>query len=186
TGTGADCTTAMCGAGIIDAAAAVNQVRRTVTVAATDPDAAEAGLDPGAFTLSRSGDISTPLTVNYIISGGTLNGSDYTALPTSMEIPAGATSVTFTVTPIDDNSSEGPETLILTVSPDIRYVSGTPGSATISIADNESAPSMGGASSSGGGGGGCTLGSAAGFDPGLPLLLMIATLYLLRRRKPGG
>lgn len=180
-GTGSDCTTALCGAGIINAAAAVNQVRRTVTVTASDPDAAETGLDPGVFTIIRSGDASTALTVSYTISGSALNGTDYTALPASVEIPAGATSATLTIAPIDDSNREGTETVTVTLSQNALYVTGVPSSATVSIADNESALIAGGGGGRGGGGG-CTLDTAAGFDPGLPLLLIMALLYVLRRR----
>jgi serine protease len=175
-GTGSDCTTALCGAGIINATAAVNQVRRTVTVNASDPDAAEAGLDPGVFTITRSGDISTALMVNYTISGSAFNATDYSALPVSVEIPANATSATLTVTPIDDSNVEGTETVSLTVGQNTLFITGSPSSATVRIADNDSALSTGG------GGGGCTVNAAAGFDPGIPLLLMIALLYILRRR----
>lgn len=176
TGTGSDCTTALCGAGIIDAAAAVNQVRRTVTVSASDPDAAEAGLDPGVFTLSRSGDTSTTLTVNYTISGGASATADYDALPASVNIPSGMMSTTLAVTPFDDSIGEGTETVTLTLTQNALYLTGIPSSATVRIADDENAPG------SGGGGGGCTLDSAASADPVLPLLIIIALLYLLRRR----
>src|SRR5262249_21894613 len=41
----------------------------TVTVTASAPNASETGPTAGAFTLTRSGDLSDPLTVNYVIGG---------------------------------------------------------------------------------------------------------------------
>ncbi|MEO5702296.1 MAG: S8 family serine peptidase [Gammaproteobacteria bacterium] len=176
TGTGSDCTTDLCGAGIIDAAAAVNQVRRSVTVTASDPDAAEAGLDPGSFTFTRAGDTSTALTVTYTISGNASGGIDYNTLPASVVIPANATTATLSVIPIDDSTREDTETVTLTLTPNTLYIAGTPSSATVDIADNDRA------ASGGGGGGGCTLGVATNVDPVLPALLIIALLYLTHHR----
>src|SRR5207249_11895114 len=54
-------------------------------------------------------------------------------------IPAGAASATVTVTPIDDSQVESDETVVLTLSQDAAYNVGSPGSATITIHDNDSA-----------------------------------------------
>jgi hypothetical protein len=111
----------------------------TVTVAATDANAAEAGLDRGTFTVSRTGDTSSALTVNYTIAGTAINGTDYQSLSGSVSIPAGAASAVVTVTPIDDTTVEGNETVILTVSGNAAYTVGSPSGATITIADNDQA-----------------------------------------------
>jgi len=58
-------------------------------------------------------------------------------LPGSVTIPAGASSATVTVTPIDDNQIEGDETVVLTPSSSTGYTAGSPGSATIVIHDND-------------------------------------------------
>jgi hypothetical protein len=42
-----------------------------------------------------------------------------------------------TITPIDDALVEGSETVVLTISPSTRYVVGVPGTATVTIADND-------------------------------------------------
>ena len=39
------------------------------------------------------------------------------------------------VTPIDDTIKEGPETVTLAIQPNLRYTVGSPGSATLTIAD---------------------------------------------------
>jgi len=62
----------------------------TVTVAATDANASRANLDPGTFTITRTGGTSAVLAVNYSLGGTATNGSDYNSLATSLTIPAGA------------------------------------------------------------------------------------------------
>jgi pimeloyl-ACP methyl ester carboxylesterase len=111
-----------------------------VTVVATDANASETGPDPGTFTLSRTGNTTSALTVSYSLGGGAANGTDYEGLSGSVTIPAGAASASVNVRPIDDNAVEGNETLVLTVSQHAAYVVGSPGSATVSIADNDQAP----------------------------------------------
>jgi len=112
----------------------------TVTIVATDANASEQGPDTGAFTLSRDGSTASALTVQYSLGGSAANGIDYQSLPTSVTIPQGAASAAITVTPIDDNEVEGDETIVLTLSANAAYTVGSPGSATITIHDNDSTP----------------------------------------------
>src|SRR2546426_1438815 len=70
--------------------------RPTVTVTATDANASEQGPDTGAFTIRRTGSVSSALTVNYTLGGATQNGTDYQQLGTSVIIPTGASSATVT------------------------------------------------------------------------------------------
>jgi hypothetical protein len=111
----------------------------TVTVSATDANAAEAGLDPGVFTVSRTGPTGSPLTVFYAMGGSATNGTDYQNLSGSVTIPAGQTSATITVTPIDDALVEGDETAVIQLQANAAYTLGTPNSATVTLADNDSA-----------------------------------------------
>lgn len=130
-----------------------------VTVSATDAAAAEAGLATGTFTLTRTGNVSSPLTVNYTMSGSAGNTSDYTLSPSggSITIAGGSATATITLTPIDDALYEGNQSAVISLTPNLAtYVVGSPASATINIADNESQPP-----SSGGGGGGCFIATAA-------------------------
>jgi len=112
----------------------------TVTVAATDANAAEANADPGVFTLARTGDTTAPLTVSYTFSGTAVNGVDYQTLANSTTIPAGASSASVTVSPLDDNLTEGDVTVVLTIAPSAAYTLGSPTSATVTIADNDPPP----------------------------------------------
>jgi len=130
-----------------------------VTVSATDAAAAEAGLDPGTFTVTRSIVTASPLTVNYTMSGSATNGIDYTAVSGSVIIPGNTASATVTITPIEDSINEGKQTAILTLTPDLTYFSGSSGTATVTIADNDAPPPVFGVG--GGGGGGCFIATAA-------------------------
>ena len=114
-----------------------------VTVQATDPDAAEDGNDPGVFTFYRT-DVQTslPLTVYYTVGGSASNGVDYSTIASSVTIPAGGLSATVTVAPLYDALGEGSETVVLTLQSSLLYTVGSPGSATVTIADNATAGSL--------------------------------------------
>jgi hypothetical protein len=109
----------------------------TVTVAATDASASEAGPDAGMFTFTRTGTTAAALPVQYRVGGTATSGSDFAALSGSVTIPAGAASATVRVTPVDDPDAEAPETVDVTVQPDGAYTVGTPSTAAVTIADND-------------------------------------------------
>src|SRR5439155_1645047 len=112
----------------------------TVTVSATDAQAAEQGPDRGTFTISRAGDTSSDLSVNYTLGGTAQNGRDYEQLGNSVTIAAGASSTTVTVRPIDDGEIEGDESVTLTISESAAYNVGSLSNATLTIADNDGPP----------------------------------------------
>jgi hypothetical protein len=108
-----------------------------VSIAATDAAAAEQGRDSGTFTITRVGDLTATLTVNYAVSG-TATPDDY--IPTlggSVVLGAGVASVQIVITPVDDTLDEPDETLILTVTAGSGYALGSPLSATVTITDND-------------------------------------------------
>jgi subtilisin family serine protease/peptidase E len=107
-----------------------------VTVVAADNSAAEPS-DVGRFVFTRSGPTTGSLTVNFTVGGTATSGSDYTALGSSIVIPAGRSTATNTVTPIDDAVVEATETVILTLAANAAYTVGSPSSATVNIADND-------------------------------------------------
>ncbi|MCM3901685.1 MAG: PKD domain-containing protein [Pyrinomonadaceae bacterium] len=115
----------------------ITAVAPVATLTATDADAAEAGLEPGSFTVSRSGDASFALTVAYAVGGTATNGTDYTLIPTSVTIPAGSPTAVITITPVDDNVLEDSESIVLTLLEGDDYDVGTEGTATVTIADND-------------------------------------------------
>jgi hypothetical protein len=118
-----------------------NQVP-VVSVSGTG-DAAEKGA-AGSFTLTRTGDLSRPLTVNLSAGGSATSGADYVALPATATFAEGSATATVTVTPKSDNEFEDadytnvavdPETVVLTVASGTGYaVGGSP--ATVSITDD--------------------------------------------------
>jgi len=112
----------------------------TVTIVASSPSAAEAGLVPGAFTISRSGGTALPVTIYFTVGGSATPGSDYVSLVSPVTIQAGAAFTNLTVTPIDDSLAEAPETVIVTLSSGTNYALGSPSSSTVTIADNDNLP----------------------------------------------
>lgn len=126
---------------VISANFSIASVQPTVTVAATSPNAAEQNNTPGRFTITRSGSAATALAVNYSVSGTAQNGVDYLLLNGTATLGAGVSSVDVVVTPLDDSLPESTETVVLTLASDSGYIVGTPSSATVTIADNDSPPS---------------------------------------------
>lgn len=110
----------------------------TIQVTATDASASEAGSDPGMLVITRSGDTTAPLTVYLSPSGTATPGVDYTALPASITIPAGQSTASLSIIPLDDVLVEADptESVIVTLSPHASYTLGGP-SAMVSIADND-------------------------------------------------
>jgi hypothetical protein len=108
-----------------------------ISVNASDPTAAEAGPDTGLFTITRTANTNSSVTVSYSVTGSATGGSDYSSIGTSVVIPAGATSVGITVTPTNDLIPECSESVVLTLSSSSSYTIGAPSSATVTIADND-------------------------------------------------
>jgi hypothetical protein len=111
----------------------------SVNVVAIDPNAAEAGLDPGAFQITRVGTTNFSIAVNLMRSGSATSGADFGALPASVSIPAGGTSAIISLIPVNDATREAAETVILQVATGTGYTVGSPNSATVTIADDDNA-----------------------------------------------
>jgi hypothetical protein len=110
----------------------------TVTVSASDADASEPGGNTASLIITRSGgDTSVPLTVALSAGGTATPGSDYAPLGASVTIAAGSGSTSLAVTPVDDALVEPAETVVVTLSPGPGYTVATPGSATVTIADDD-------------------------------------------------
>jgi hypothetical protein len=80
------------------------------------------------------------LTVAYdVATGGSAAspGLDYTALSGSAFVPAGATSASIPVEVLDDSLGDPGETISLTLAPGTGYAPGTPGSASLTIGDDD-------------------------------------------------
>ena len=118
----------------------------SVSIAATDASGAEQGSDPVVFTVTRSVNLFSAITVGLGWSGTATRGTDYTVSVTGgtlsanqlqLTLNSGIATATITLTPVDDTTIESTETAILTLNSGTGYTVGAPASATGSIADND-------------------------------------------------
>jgi hypothetical protein len=115
----------------------VTGVPTVVSIAATDPDATEAGLTTGSFTITRSVVTAQALTVTIARTGSATAGVDFSnTIFTTATIPANQASVTLTVTPFADQIVESAETVIVTLADAPTYDLGASTQATVTIADD--------------------------------------------------
>ncbi|MEA5579512.1 Calx-beta domain-containing protein, partial [Anabaena sp. UHCC 0451] len=113
----------------------------TVTISASDANAAETingqTLNPGKFTIKRTGDITSTLAVNYTVGGTATNGTDYNQLTGTATFGAGLSTATIDLSVINDALLEAKETVIVTLASNTNYLLGTAKTATVNIADND-------------------------------------------------
>ncbi len=119
---------------------------RPVTISVTDATATEAPSEPGEIVITRPAADPTPLTVNISVGGTATNGADYTAsigtsnvtrLPTTVTIPPSLDSIRVRINPLNDNATEGTETVIVTLLPGLDYDVGPQSVAQVNIIDDE-------------------------------------------------
>jgi uncharacterized delta-60 repeat protein len=106
-----------------------------VTIAATDNIATESAGDEGTIVITRMGDMTRPLVVNYLVSGDAVAGRDYRTLPGSVTIAAGQPSATVPVIGRDNGVKDGGHTVQVIVSDSPTYNIGPPSSTTVFIQD---------------------------------------------------
>ena len=100
----------------------------------------EAAGNVAAFSISRAGtETDEALVVNYSVAGTADGGTDYTPLPETAVIPAGASSVTIDVQVTDDALVEGGETINLQLVDAVFYELGDL-MAVVTIADDDFMP----------------------------------------------
>lgn len=86
--------------------------------------------------ITRTGATTAPLSVGLAISGTADQAIDYEVFPTSMVIPAGASSAFLTLVALDDGLAEGEESFRIAIVPDSgNYGLATPVKASIIIED---------------------------------------------------
>src|SRR5207247_1407265 len=103
-----------------------------VTISATTPSASEA-LTNGVVRVTRTGCLTSALTVNYKAGGTASNGLDCVSLANSVIIPAAQSNVTITISPLPDDLVEGTETATLTLTAGSGYTVASPSNATVNI-----------------------------------------------------
>jgi hypothetical protein len=116
-------------------AADLQEVRLVVD----DADSAESASDRGTLSFTRTGPAADPLTVLYSLQGDAVNGDDYERLPGSVTIPPGAASAPLLITPIDDGTFEGTESVIVALLPSTDYAAVPPLLALVQIFDDDGA-----------------------------------------------
>ena len=110
----------------------------TVSVTANDPDATEAGLTPGQFTVALSHAVNQDVKVFYTVTGTAGNNVDYTTITNFVIIAAGQTSAVINVTPRQDATKENAETVIVTLTANAAYgINNDAKTATVTLADDE-------------------------------------------------
>lgn len=104
-----------------------------VTLNSADLLAHETGSGRAAFRVSRGGDLSRPLTVQYSVSGTATAGLDYAALTGNVTFEAGERTAVISVVPSDDAAVESNETVVVTLQPGPGYSLISPATSTDSI-----------------------------------------------------
>ncbi|GEM_PF-1017535 len=121
---------------------------QAVMIAASTNAVLENSSDINYFTVTRTGDLATNLTISLYLSGTADLGSDYTLNPPPganvlapgtnvYDFPPGSNQLQFAFQTINDSLVEGPETVTLTVLEDTNYINGSLGEATITIIDDD-------------------------------------------------
>ncbi|UVM72804.1 LapA family giant adhesin [Pseudomonas alvandae] len=99
------------------------------------------------YTVSLTNPAQTEVTVKIVYSGTAADGSDFTGVYT-VKIPANATSANFNVATLDDKITEGTENFVVKIDSatggnfEHLAVSGTNGSVSTSIIDNDTPPAL--------------------------------------------
>src|SRR5439155_763015 len=110
---------------------------------ATTRDGDESGPINGLFTVSLTRASATDTVLSYSVGGTAVSGSDFSLLSGSLTIPANQLSATIPVAVLDDALVEGTETVSVTLtgisSGDPQIALGAANSATLSLADNDTA-----------------------------------------------
>ncbi|ROL81844.1 type I secretion protein [Pseudomonas chlororaphis] len=97
------------------------------------------------YTVSLTSPAQTEVTLKISYSGTATDGSDFTGVYT-VKIPAGSSSASFNVATLDDKITEGTENFVVKIDSatggnfESLVVSGTNGSVTTSIIDNDAPP----------------------------------------------
>ena len=111
----------------------------TVSVVATTPNASQGNPTPvpGVFTITRTGGITTPLYVNFSLSG-TASNSTYTvtgagAQYTNITFAIGQSTTNVTITPVNDGIARRTTTVGLALNTGTNYIALPPSAATITI-----------------------------------------------------
>ncbi|MCX6902481.1 MAG: PKD domain-containing protein, partial [Verrucomicrobia bacterium] len=102
-----------------------------VIIYASDSIAFKTG-DPGRVTVSRTGDLTDPLAVNYHVSGSAVSGRDFQPLSQRVTIPAGSLTADIVITPIN-NTIAGVRSVVIQLADSVSYNIEYQDTATVTI-----------------------------------------------------
>lgn len=91
-----------------------NAVEIEASTATADSTAYE-GCSSATITFTLSNVVNVPTTITYNVLGTATNGVDFNQIPVSVTIPANQLSTSFQISPIEDGTAEGIETIIIDV-----------------------------------------------------------------------
>ncbi|WP_410002776.1 immunoglobulin-like domain-containing protein [Pseudomonas chlororaphis] len=128
----------------VPAVTSVTDTINTTTVSINGSTSVTEG-QAATYTVSLTNPAQTEVTLKISYSGTAADGSDFTGVYT-VKIPAGASSASFNVATIDDKITESTENFVVKIDSatggnfESLVVSGTNGSVTTSIIDNDAPP----------------------------------------------
>ena len=94
------------------------------------------------FVITRTGNLTETVSVNYSVTGGTATaGTDFPATTGTINFAGGDLWKVVTLKLNDDTVQEPSETLVVTLTPGDRSVVGTPSTAVVTILDDDDFPS---------------------------------------------
>lgn len=108
-----------------------------VTIRATDAEAGEDGPDSASLLIERSGVLTQALTLELVAGGSARPGDDYSLSAATVTIPAGLSTTVVSLTPVDDELKEAPETARVFLVPATGFTLGTPSFADVRILDDD-------------------------------------------------
>ncbi|GFE71566.1 Calx-beta domain-containing protein [Chroococcus sp. FPU101] len=96
-----------------------------ITLAVSPASVTEDGTGNLIYTFTRTGSLTSPLTVNYGITGTATRGTDYANIATSVTFAANSSTAQVIVNPTPDTTVEPNETVALTLASNAAYTIGT-------------------------------------------------------------
>src|SRR5262249_32049047 len=100
---------------------AVTGATPTVTVAAPYPVVVRGASQSDTFTLTRTGDLSADLAVNYTLAGTAVSGVDYHQSAPAVFIPAGSASASLSIQPLPTTNLAN-QTIVLELTSNPTYI----------------------------------------------------------------
>ena len=108
-----------------------------LTITAADGAASESNSDPAVFIITRTGDLTAALSVDYATGGTAQHGTDYQPLSGTVTIPAGLANAALVIMPVDDSIGEVSQTISVQLRSAARYLVGAAFSASATLTDND-------------------------------------------------